>query len=45
MCFFVDEEDHTLQRRDDDIDIDDDDVVDSDARNLWEGQVIILLMM
>ena len=26
MCFFVDEEDHTLQRRDDDIDIDDDDI-------------------
>ena len=51
MCFFVDEEDHTLCCRDDDIDfdddieIDDDRVVDSDARNLWEGHVIIMLMM
>ena len=30
---------------DDDIEIDDDRVVDSDARNLWEGHVIIMLMM
>ena len=49
--FFVDEEDHTTRCRDDDIDfdddieIDDDRVVDSDARNLWEGHVIIMLMM